>query len=479
MIINSRKIEVMKFRNVGFVVMTLLLALGVCQGQMLERRPNVLIILLDDAGYNDFGFMGSSDIATPNIDALASKGVVFNDGHTTSSVGSPSRAAILTGRYGQRWGFESSMREPYGLNTVVKTMAEVFQADGYKTVAIGKWDLGTAPEYHPNERGFDEFYGFLGGSRSYFANSKDDAATSPQSMLQHNGKHVSTKEYLTYEFGHKAEEYVAQSGSTPLFIYLAFNAVHTPMEATKADLARFKDHPRQRLAAMTYALDEAIGSVVKKLDKEGKLDNTLIFFLSDNGGAHDNESSNEPLKGGRGSKFEGGHRVPFFVVFGEKLMRGTTYDPMVSSLDIFATAIAAAGIEYDNFRESLDGVNLIPYLNGEELSEELSEVPHEALYWRKNDAKALRYGEYKLITVEGVGEALYNLADNPYEDENMAMDSTSQRDMLESLFTTWERELITPARWGEGEWEAVTTQMHRELIENLEPKTFTPEDLKE
>ena len=240
--------------------------------------PNVLIILLDDAGYNDFGFMGSSDIFTPNIDALAADGVILTDAHVTASVSGPSRAGILTGRYQQKIGYECNLEEPFGLDTIATTLGDIFKNAGYNTYAVGKWHQGNSESHHPNKRGFSHFYGFTGGARSYFPEKHDSLPEITERSLQYNGNKIIPKKYLTYEIGEKAEEFIKQNGDNPFMMYLAFNAVHTPMHATQEDLDRFEGHPRQKLAAMSYAVDKAIGGVISTLKDINAYENTLIFF---------------------------------------------------------------------------------------------------------------------------------------------------------------------------------------------------------
>ena len=240
-------------------------------------QPNIIIILVDDAGYVDFGFMGSKDLKTPEIDKLAKSGTVFTDAHVSATVCTPSRAGLITGKYQQRFGFEANGTGGIGLADNVTTIADTFQENGYNTYALGKWHLGNDPSDHPNQRGFDDFYGFLTGSRSYFPveNPSED------NMLQHNGKRVEFEGYMTDVLGNQSVTFVEQSGDQPFFMYLAYNAVHTPMHAKEEDLKRFEDHPRQELAAMTWSLDENVGKLRSKLLELGKLDNTLIYFLSE------------------------------------------------------------------------------------------------------------------------------------------------------------------------------------------------------
>lgn len=442
------------------------------QSERIEK-PNIMVILLDDAGYNDFGFKGSKDLLTPNIDRLAADGMVFTDAHVSASVSGPSRAGILSGRYNQRCGYECNLGNKLGLGLDEETIADVFLRNGYNTSCFGKWHQGNEPEYHPNKRGFEHFYGFIAGSRSYFYRPNRDDKPGNIHNLQLNGEQVKFDGYMTDVLANAAVEYLdkQKDSDKPFMMYLAFNAVHTPMEATKEDMARFEGHPRQKLAAMTWAVDRGIGTVVDKLKETGMYDNTIIFFLSDNGGAHDNQSSNYPLKGFKGNKYEGGIRVPFFVTYGGKY-KGV-FNGLSSSLDIFATSIAAAGIDKATLKNPIDGVDLMPYIKGEKTGN-----PHEILFWRKERKSAVRMGDYKLINVEGIGQRLYNLKDNLGEDIDLSAENKDLCNKMIEAYKVWEKGIITPMLWDEGIWHDVTQETHRQLMNNEKVTAFTPKDLK-
>ncbi len=428
-----------------------------------NNQPNIIVILIDDAGYVDFGFMGSDDLDTPHINSLAEDGVVFTDAHVSATVCAPSRAGLITGKYQQRFGFEANgtgygNSGDIGLSDDVITMGDVFKKNNYKTIAIGKWHLGSAPSDHPNQRGFDEFYGFLAGSRSYFPMKNP----SKNHMLQQNGKQVVFDGYLTDVLGDRSVRFVEENKNQPFFMYLAYNAVHTPMEAKEKDLLKYKNHPRQKLAAMTWSLDENVGKLRNKLKELGLLENTLIFFLSDNGGAHNNLSKMGPLKGWKGNKFEGGHRVPFIASWPKKITEHKNFNGLTSSLDIFSTSMAAAGIKKDKGL-ILDGVDLLPYL-----LEDKNGNPHDKLFWRKLDEAGARNGEYKLIRLKNYGSVLYNLTNDLGETNNLIKkENITANEMLESL-SDWESNLITPL-WREGKaWEDVTYHIHQKLMGNEE-----------
>ncbi len=436
-----------------------------------NNKPNIIVLLCDDAGYADFGFAGSQDLKTPNIDHLAANGIIFTDAHVSASVCGPSRAGILTGKYQQRFGFECNPEDKDGVDLNQKTLADAMKSAGYTTAAFGKWHLGSAQGYKPNDRGFDYFWGFLSGGRSYFPNASMDKPGHSHSIRE-NDSFVTFDGYLTDKLGEKAVDFIEINKDKPFFMYWAPNAVHTPMEYTQEDLALFKDHPRKELAAMTWALDRAIGSIIHTLKKENILDNTLIFFLSDNGGAHNNQSSNFPLKGFKGNKFEGGIRVPFVMSWPAKI-KPQQYDGLSSSLDIYATCIDVAGISDDKQTNPIDGVSLIPFVTDEQQNE-----PHNQLFWRKDKMAAVRDGDYKLIRVERLGYRLYQLEEDPGETNNLEGPEDSISNQLKDELKTWESGMISPL-WTEGaEWDTITWLIHEDLFMNKEARVKNPEQLK-
>lgn len=450
----------------GMALMQGMPTLAATQAQS-EKQPNILVILTDDAGYNDFGFMGSKQMQTPNIDALSTQGVIFNDGHVAATVSSPSRACLITGRYGHRFGYECNLNtDNDGLPVTEETLGDVFKQNGYRTAAVGKWHLGYLPEMHPNKRGFDLFYGMLAGHRDYFYDEKASDRPGDGRNLLLNDKRVKFDGYITDRFTDKAIEFMTESDK-PFMLYMAYNAVHTPMQATKEDMDRFKGHPRQKLAAMTYALDRGVGRLIEALKASGKYDNTLIFFINDNGGATINQSNNYPLKGFKGNKFEGGHRVPFFVVWNNHIQGGRHFDGLVSSLDIFKTSMDAAHIKKS--KNELDGVSLLPYLQGKKKG-----TPHDALFWRKMDTRAVRSGDYKLIITQGVDSVLYNVKNDVEEMHNLLPDNPKIYKKLAKKLQKWEREDCVTPLWIEEGWGHITNGYHRDLMHN---KIKTADDL--
>jgi len=454
------------FKNV------LLLPLLIGSTATARQKPNIIVLLIDDAGYADFGFMGSKDLKTPNIDQLAAGGVIFSDAHVSATVCGPSRAGIMTGRYQQRFGFECNpSSDSCGVDLNEITIASALKKEGYTTAAFGKWHLGAQPGYRPNDRGFDYYWGFLSGSRSYFSNPNTDQVGKPQAITE-NSTHVTFDGYLTDRLGDKAVDFIGKNINKPFFIYWAPNAVHTPMEARTEDLALFDGHPRQKLAAMTWALDRAVGNIIAKLEKEGLLENTLIFFLSDNGGATNNQSTNFPLKGFKGNKFEGGHRVPFFVAWASAIKGGKTFNGLTSSLDIYASALDAANGKTSTGK-NLDGVSLIPYLTDKKQGD-----PHQKLFWRKDKMASARVGNYKLIRVDKLPSVLYNLADDLDEMDNLSTRDLKDFQELNTELENWEKETIEPL-WTEGAaWDTITRMIHQDLMLNRPERAKDPGQLK-
>ncbi|GAB3651508.1 hypothetical protein GCM10028791_20330 [Echinicola sediminis] len=392
-----------------------------CLAQQTGKKPNIIIILADDLGYSDVGFNGSKDIPTPNIDRIAQNGTKFTNGYVSFAVCGPSRAGLITGRYQGRFGFSRNPlfapNDPnQGLPLSEETMASALERGGYKSMALGKWHLGAHKTQRPLERGFTEFYGFLTGGHHYLPEKltlNDISEVNSQyaaysTKLLKNNSRVELNEYLTDALSREAAEFIERSKDDPFFIYLAYNAPHTPLEATEKYLSRFdhiKDKKRKTYAAMVSAMDDGVGQVLDKLEELDINDNTLVFFLSDNGGPEPhNGSDNGPLRGEKGWLWEGGIRVPFAVQWPGTIPAGQTYEHPVISLDIFATAAALADIKPKN---ELDGKNLVPYLTGNK-----RKAPHKELYWRNHNRKAyaLRKGDYKLVNVDGKQELLFNVS---------------------------------------------------------------------
>ena len=416
------------------------------------QPPNIIIVLTDDQGYHDVGFTGGQEIPTPNIDRIAENGVHFTHGYVTYAVCSPSRAGLITGRYQDRFGHaRNAIFAPddstMGLPTSERTLADALDPAGYNSMAIGKWHLGAHEVLHPLSRGFDEFYGFLSGAHRYFPeeltigdideveNHRDGSFT----KLLKNHTRVDESEYLTDAFSREAVDFVERNADGPFFLYLAYNAPHTPLQATQEYLSRFdhmEDEKRQTYAAMVSAVDDGVGDLLNKLLELGIEENTLVFFLSDNGGPEDkNASDNGPLRAGKGSLYEGGIHVPFAVQWPGNIPQGQVYEKPVISLDIFATSIALAGVSPDPERP-IDGVDLMPYLTGSEPGN-----PHDWLFWRKYDQQkyAVRKDSIKLKDWE-----LYNLYQDLGETTDLSDEKPQVREDLQNKQDQWESEMIDP-----------------------------------
>lgn len=421
-------------------------------------KPNILILLADDMGYADLGCQGAKDIPTPHIDSLARSGIRCTSAYVSSCMCSPSRAGLLTGRSQSRFGHEINWEEirtndPQGLPLAEKTMADQLKTAGYRTGMVGKWHLGESPQQHPNQRGFDDFFGFVRGGHIYFCDKF--SATLPSgkagyyySLLERNGVPEKSTGYLTTVLGHECAGFIHRRKDQPWFLYASFNAPHTPLQATPELLARVKtipDEKRRTYAAMVVGLDDAVGEILAQLKADGLEERTLVFFLSDNGGPQDrNGSLNTPLRGEKGQMFEGGIRVPFLMQWKGTLPAGQTYARAVSSLDILPTALAAAGTP-SIATQPLDGVDIVPFL-----ASRRSGDPHEFLFWRMKARSiwAVRSGDDKLVMQKTKTPQLINLASDLAESTDLANKNNSRRDELQRNYDTWNATLPEPL-WGD------------------------------
>jgi arylsulfatase A-like enzyme len=427
-------------RPLSFLLLCTLAAIGQSRAAAADdlRRPNILLILADDVGYGDVGFQGCRDIPTPHIDAIAARGARFTNGYVTAPVCSPSRAGLITGRYQGRFGHEFNPGPPQptdlaegGLPLTESTLAEALKAAGYATAIIGKWHLGESKEFWPRQRGFDEFYGFLGANHPYFPGEG--------SAILRNDKKTVAPPHLTRAFGDEAAQFIARQTDKPFFLYLAFNAAHTPLQPDKEHLARFAhiaDKRRRAFAGLVSGMDDAVGQALDALKVAGKEDNTIIIFLSDNGGPqHANGSSNAPLRGDKLTLWEGGIRIPFAIQWAGKVAAGSTFDKPVTSLDAVATAVAAAGAA----DRPLDGVNLLPYL-----ANSTKEAPHKTLYWRFGTQHAVRQGNFKLLQFEKGPSQLYDLGADLGESHDLAGTQPEIVERLDAAYQAWDSQLVDP-----------------------------------
>lgn len=407
-------------------------------------KPNVVMIVADDLGYADIGVQAvSKDVRTPNIDSIAKDGVRFAAGYVSCPVCSPSRAGFITGRYQERFGYEANPVAGYdgifGLPLDQTTLAAELKHNGYATGAFGKWHLGNRPEFRPLQRGFDTYYGFLGGMHSYTHNGKGFNA------LRKDDTPVDEKEYLTDAITREAVGFIEQHKAGPFFAYVPYNAVHVPQEAPQKYLDRFpqvEDRQRKLMLAMLSAEDDGVGRILAALRDNGLDEKTLVIFFSDNGGpTHGNASRNTPFRGFKGQVWEGGIRIPFMMRWTGHVPPAKVIDKPIISLDVFPTALAAAGIE-PRAELHLDGVNLLPWLTAER-----QDTPHDVLYWRFKPAWAVREGNLKLVLALGEEKPeLYDLATDPGEKHDLAADKPDVAARLHQKFDAWNAQLMDP-RW--------------------------------
>jgi len=443
-----------------------------------DRQPNVVVLFADDLGYGELSCQGNPEIPTPHIDSIAKNGVRFTSGYVAGPNCSPSRAGLLTGRTPTRFGYEFNPtgalnEEPgFGLPANEITIAETLQDVGYTTGLIGKWHQGGTAKYHPFRHGFDEFFGFtheghyfvpppyngvttllrrktlpggvvgrwIGKKNLHYhtwpRNEPDYDANNP---IVRGGQPVVETEYLTDALTREAVDFIDRHDDKPFFLYLAYNAVHSPLQGADAYMKKFahiEDIHRRIFAAMLANMDDSVGAVLKQLRKSGLEENTMVFFLSDNGGpTKELTSSNLPLRGSKGQMYEGAIRVPFMMQWKDKIPAGQIYDKPVSSFDIFGTATAncAGAIK----PKQVEGVDLIPFLTGKN-----DGTPHETLYWRQGGKTAIRHGDWKLVRMGKrltAGQSrweLYDLSKDIAEENNL---SAAHPDRLAELIKIWEK----------------------------------------
>lgn len=410
-----------------------------------QRKPNIVLIVADDLGYGELSIQGSKDIPTPHIDSIAKNGVRFTNGYVSCPVCSPTRAGLMTGRYQQRFGYELNPGMPgqavkeFGLPLNEKMLPERLKLPGYKTGMFGKWHLGYEPQFQPPRRGFDEFYGFLGGAHSY-----QSVGAGTQNPIQRNDKPVESVDYTTDAFAREAASFIERYEDQPFFVYLPFNAVHTPLQATQKYLDRFKsitDNKRRTFAAMLTAMDDGVGVVLSKLRELKLEEDTMIFFISDNGGPTASTTScNGPLRGFKGNVLEGGIRVPFLVQWKGHIPAGQTLHQPVISLDIHPTVLMAAGGQISP-EMKFDGVDLMPLLTGK-----TTKAPHDKLYWRFGRQWAIRDGDWKLESNGDGKPELYNLSSDIGEKTDLAEKNPDRVKAMQSAYDAWNAQLIPP-KW--------------------------------
>lgn len=461
-----------------------------------RRPPNVVVILADDLGFNDLtvngGGVAGGAVPTPRIDSIAREGVQFTSGYAGNATCSPSRAALLTGRYPTRFGFEFTSvpvqfskivgghevpGSPYksiyhaereddvpdvraqGMPTSELTMARLMKGAGYHTIHLGKWHLGEDPKFKPNAHGFDESLGFMPGAAMFMnehdpgvVNAKIDFdpidkflwAAHPAGVEFNGGPLFKPQGHMTDYLTDEAVKAIAANKNRPFFMYLAYNAPHTPLQATKEDfdaLPQIQDHTLRVYAAMIRSLDRNVGRVLDALKANGLDDNTLVVFTSDNGGAHYIGLSdlNKPYRGWKATFFEGGVHVPYFMRWPGTIAAGSRFDAPVSHFDVFSTALGVAGVPLPADRK-IDGVDLMPYVKGEKTGR-----PHDALFWRSGPYLAVQAGDWKLqVTERPAKDWLYDLAKDPTEKHDIAAQNPQKVAELKKLIEGFQREQVKP-----------------------------------
>ncbi len=457
-----------------------------------ERPPNVILILADDLGYNDLTFNGGGvaggAVPTPNIDSLAKEGITFVNGYANNATCAPSRAAIMTGRYATRFGFEYTptpkqfpkvlhrlspdntiyyeAREencpPYedmGVPPEEITIAELLKKKGYHTLMLGKWHLGGSPGMQPGDQGFDEWLGFLHAAAMLLPKDDPNVVNSMHAWdsidkflwanLRHavredGGERFQPQGYLTDYLSDEAVKAIAANKNRPFFMYLSHAAVHTPLQALKSDynaLPQIEDHATRVYGGMIRALDRGVGRVLKALEDNGLEENTLVIFTTDNGGAPyiGLPDINKPYRGWKATFFEGGLHAPFFMKWPKGLPKGKTYDEPVAHFDIYATVAGAVDIPLPDDRV-MDGTNLLPYVRGGKQGR-----PHDTLFWKSGHYKSVLAGGWKLQTAERpLKEWLFNLSQDPTERVNLAQQNPQKVAELKSLLAEHEKGITKP-----------------------------------
>jgi arylsulfatase A-like enzyme len=436
-----------------------------------KKTPNVVIIMADELGYGDVSTSGSTSIPTPNITRIAAGGVFCTSAYIPHMVGSAARAGLLTGRYPNRFGIERSVawrpQDPtVGLPATEKTLAEALRPLGYKSGLIGKWHLGAHDNFHPLNRGFDEFYGFLGGGHRSFPEDltlrhTHEARFEPDSYvtwIMRGMEPVRSQRYLTDDLTLEAIEFVRAQAKNPFFLFLSYSAPRPPLQAPEADVAAFshiKEEKRRTYAAMITVMDRGIGQLLDFIDYLDIADDTIIFFLSSTGGdTLTSGAYNGEVKGKRGEPYEGGIRVPFIVRWPAKLPGGKTYSEPLSTLDIFATVAAATALPKDS-AHPLDGIDLLPYL-----SEAKPEAPNRKLFLKHYDSGVhlVREGSFKLVQPKSdAAPLLFHLGRDPGEKTNIAAQNETLVRSLQESFKEWDAQMIAPTvpgidpkEWGRG-----------------------------
>jgi arylsulfatase A-like enzyme len=470
--------------------------------------PNIIIILADDLGKTDISKYGSKLINTPFIDSIGINGITFSEAYTTASVCTPSRAGLLTGRYQQRFGMEFQIHETYltnlmqyygmkffvdsdpwypirmnsvpnqedinkqGLPPSEITFGELAKARGYETALIGKWHLGYADELSPRNFGFDYFYGFKSSHHLYAREDNPDIISqrieedwtdqyiwgclgNADCNLYRNEELVEQEGYLTDVLAEEAIKFIDQNQNNPFLLYIPFNAPHTPLQVPGKYIEQFshiEDPVKRVYLSMIKSLDDAVGRITTKVDELGLSENTLVIFLSDNGGAtYTKTTDNAPLRGGKITQFEGGVNIPMMMQWKGKIEKGSKFIFPATTLDIFSTIAILTGSGLPKER-TIDGKDLMPYI-----TRQVTSPPHESIFWQGGYNKAIRYEQWKLIYNDLTGQTLlFNMAADKFEERNFAEVQPDLVNRLKVLHADWASKLAAPL------WPGMIEFRHRE-----------------
>ncbi|WP_345685469.1 sulfatase-like hydrolase/transferase [Novipirellula caenicola] len=452
-------------------------------------RPNIVLIMCDDLGYADVGFNGATDIKTAALDRLARNGTVFTSGYVAHPFCGPSRMGMMSGRYPHAMGtpfnlpnagVEVQGTEGQGIPVDETLISTVLQEAGYFTGVMGKWHLGDDPPFHPNHRGFDDFYGFLGGGHEYFPEhymatylrQKKAGKTLFNEYVvppEHNGTQVNETEYMTDALSREGVRFVKQAAEMdkPFFLFLSYNAPHTPLQAKEEDLALYahiKDEKRRTYAAMVHAVDRGVSEVVAALEQTDELKNTLIVFLSDNGGKEGAGSDNSPLKKGKGSVYEGGFRVPMFFHWPNVVPAGKQFDYPITSLDFYPTFAKLAGATIPE-NKRLDGKDIWDdFLAGRNArdGQPIFAMRHYAAF----SNVGVRLDQWKACCI-GKRWELYNMDEDIQEENDLSRSTPEVLQTMISAAEKWSHSHIQPLwfytnqgakQWAENDmpnWKAI------------------------
>lgn len=442
-----------------------------------QQRPNVVLIMADDMGHADAGFTGSTDIKTPHLDRLSASGVTFSQGYVTHPFCGPSRAGMMAGRYQHRFGFETNpaydpTNMQMGISATEKLISTRVKQAGYSTGVIGKWHLGSAAPFHPNRRGFDYFYGFREGGHDYFEIDTIEAGEKHYLLpLERNNKPAVFEGYLSDALTDEAIGFIERQDDEPFFLFLSYNARHAPLQAPEVAIAKYAhiaDKKRRVYAAMVDVMDQGIGRVIETLEEKGLRENTIVFFLSDNGGPINSEenphggngSENGSWRGGKGDFYEGGLRVPMLASWPGTIQAGSTYSQPVISLDISRTIVELG--RADASAPQMEGVNLMPFLSGKNKG-----LPHQTLCWRGYNHtlwSVLHNGKKYVKNKWNQDPELFDLNTDPGEQNNILPQSPETAATLKALWNEWDSPNIPYQLWEFFQYNAKRKAFHKDSM---------------